>query len=413
MGSIPFWLIAGAMALASTGLMVAALGRGRGDTAAAGDTDLRVYRDQLQEVERDLARGTLPADEAARLRLEIGRRILAADAASRAAPQGSQGPVGIAGIVLIAGIIAVVGFGTYALRGHPGLPDQPMVARLAAAEALRAGRPTQAEAEARHDAGAPPPAAPDDPRHAELIAQLRQVMTERPNDLAGQELLARNEAMLGNFAAAARAQGMVVALKGPVATAEDLAMQAELMITAAGGLVTPEAETVLATALDKDRSNGLARYYSGLLLAQNGRPDLAFRFWAPLWQDSAPGDPWTPALQRQLPDLAWLAGQHRYEMPALRAPLRGPDQAAIDAAAEMTPEDRAAFIRSMVDGLMARLASEGGDAAEWAQLIAALGTLGDTERGTAILAEARQRFRDHPADLARIEAAARDGGLIP
>lgn len=412
MGSIPFWLIAGAMALASTGLMVAALGRGRTGSAEADDTDLRVYRDQLQEVERDLARGIIPQDEAARLRLEIGRRILTADQARAAAPAAVHGPAGLAGIVLIAGIVALVGFGTYGLRGHPGLDDQPMAARLQAAEARRAARPGQAEAEARQSAARPPVAA-GDPRHAELITQLRQVMLERPNDLAGQELLARNEAMLGNFAAAARAQAMVVTLKGPVATAEDLAMQAELMITAAGGQVTPEAETVLAAALEKDGTNGLARYYSGLLFAQTGRPDLAFRFWAPLWETSSPGDPWAPALQQQLPDLAWLAGQHRYQMPALRNALRGPDQAAIDAAADMTPEERAAFVRSMVDGLMARLASEGGSADEWAQLIQALGRMDDHERARAILTEARERFRDHPADLARIEAAARDGGVAP
>src|SRR5690606_10616170 len=122
------------------------------------------------------------------------------------------------------------------------------------------------------------------------------------------------------------------------------------------------------------------------------------RFWAPLWADSREDDPWVPFLQSQLPDLAWAAGQHRYEMPALTAGTRGPDAAAVEAAAGMTPEARTEMVRSMVDGLMTRLGSEGGSSEEWAQLIRSLGILGDTERGQAILLEARERFVARPDD---------------
>lgn len=407
MGSILFWAVVAALTLAVTALLAAALGRGQAAPAAA--SDLAVYRDQLAEVERDLARGTISSDEAARLRTEIGRRVLAADHALHQTATAAAGPARGVTLALVALILIGVGVGTYVWRGHPGLGDLPMALRLAEAETNRANRPRQAEAEAGTTASRPAPQI--EPRHAELMTELRRVMTERPNDLQGQELLARNEAMLGDFAAAARAQSMVVTLKGPVATADDLAMQAELMITAAGGLVTPEAETVLSAALEKDAANGSARYYSGLLFAQVGRPDLAFRFWAPLWEASTPADPWTPTLQQQLPDLAWLAGQHRYEMPALRRPLRGPDQAAIDAAGEMTPADRQAFIRQMVDGLMDRLANEGGPVEEWAQLLRALGTLGEHDGATAIYAEAQQRFVGRAADLALLRAAATEAGL--
>ncbi len=410
MGSILFWAVAGALTLAVAALLVAALGRGRSAPAAA--SDLAVYRDQLREVERDLARGTISPEEAARLRTEIGRRVLAADQALQGdGPAAPDGPPRGLTVALILLVLLGAGLGTYGLRGHPGLGDLPMTQRLAAAEAARAARPRQPEAEAQASAAAPVPSA--DPRHAELMDQLRRVMTERPNDLQGQELLARNEAMLGNFAAAARAQAMVVTLKGPVASAEDLAMQAELMITAAGGRITPEAEAVLAAALEKDPANGSARYYSGLLFLQLGRHDLAFRFWAPLWEASTSADPWTAALQQQLPDLAWLAGQHRYEMPPLRRPLAGPDQAAIDAAEDLSDADRQQMIRGMVEGLMDRLATEGGSSAEWAQLLRALGVLGETERARTSWAEAQERFRGRATDLAEVRAAARAAGVTP
>jgi cytochrome c-type biogenesis protein CcmH len=410
MGDWLFWGVAGALALAVTGVMVAALGRGRGASDAA-DHDLRVYRDQLAEVERDLARGVISGDEAARLRTEIGRRVLAADAAVRAAPAQAVGPGRGLAMGLIALTVLGVGGGLYLLRGAPGQGDLPMAFRLEDAERARAERPTQAEAEARAATALPPAPMPLEPRHAELLAQLRVAMGARPNDLQGHELLARNEALVGNFAAAAKAQGVVVALKGPVATADDLALQAELMIMAAGGVVTAEAETVLAATLEKDRLNGTARYYSGLMFLQVGRADLAFRFWAPLWEGASPTDPWVEPLRAQLPDVAWLAGQHRYAMPDLRAPLPGPDAAALEAAQDMTPQERQTMIRGMVDGLMARLASDGGSAPEWARLIRALGVLGDTDRARAIHAEALNRFAGRAEDLAQIAAAATDAGL--
>jgi len=410
MGDWLFWGVAAALALAVTGLMVAALMRGR-DASAVADQDVRVYRDQLFEVERDLARGVIGQDEAARLRSEIGRKVLAADAALRGAGATEAGPGRKAAAGLIALAVMAVGGGLYLARGAPGLQDMPMAARLAESELARANRPAQDEAEARAATALPPTPAPTDPRHAELLDRLRKVMAERPNDLQGQELLARNEAMMGNYAAAAKAQGMVVALKGPAATADDLAMQAELMITAAGGVVTAQSESVLAAALARDSQNPTAQYYSGLLFLQINRPDMAFRFWAPLWESSAPTDPWVAPLRVQLPDVAWLAGQHRYELPPLAAALPGPDAAALEAAKDMTPEDRRAMIRDMVDGLMARLASEGGTAPEWARLIRALGVLGDTDRARAIHAEALGRFAGRTADLAEIAAAASEAGL--
>ena len=411
MGDILFWAVALAMVLAVSGLMVAALARPRG-AAEAADHDLQVYRDQLKEVDRDLARGLIGEDEAARLRVEIGRRVLAADAAVQAGTQaGTAGPGRGALAAVMALVVLGVGGGVYLWQGAPGYGDLPLSVRLQEAEDRRATRPDQAAAEEQARADLPPAPLSGDPRHLELLDRLRTVMKERPNDLQGQELLARNEAMVGNYTAAAQAQAMVVALKGPVATAADLAMQAELMIMAAGGYVSPQAESVLAAALDKDRSNGSARYYSGLMLLQTGRPDLAFRFWAPLWEGSSPDDPWVDALRAQLPDVAFMAGQHRYQMPELRAPLPGPDAAALEAARDMSPEDRQAMIRGMVDGLMNRLASEGGTAPEWARLIRALGVLGDLDRAKAIHAEALTRFAGRDADLAEIAAAAAEAGL--
>ena len=58
-----FWIAAAGIGLAVTALLLLALLRGRAGGEPAAAYDLRVYRDQLREVDRDLARGVIaPAD---------------------------------------------------------------------------------------------------------------------------------------------------------------------------------------------------------------------------------------------------------------------------------------------------------------------------------------------------------------
>ncbi|NIY99592.1 c-type cytochrome biogenesis protein CcmI, partial [Salipiger sp. HF18] len=99
-----FWIIAGATALLVAALLVAALLRGRRETGPAEAWDLQVYRDQLREIERDAARGAIAPDEAERLKTEVSRRILAADAKIRggkpAAPRAS-GPAMVMGTLIV------------------------------------------------------------------------------------------------------------------------------------------------------------------------------------------------------------------------------------------------------------------------------------------------------------------------
>jgi cytochrome c-type biogenesis protein CcmH len=238
-------------------------------------------------------------------------------------------------------------------------------------------------------------------------------VAERQNDPQGLALLARNEAAMGNFKDAYAAQSRLIAIKGDEATPSDFADLADMMILAAGGYISPEAEAALNAALERQPRNGVARYYMGLLQAQVGRFDLAFQTWRGLLEESTPNAPWIPAIRQGLPELAFRAGVN-YELPALVAQtpaLRGPDAAAIEAAEDMSAEDRQAFIRNMVEQLNDRLASEGGSAQEWAQLIGALSNLGESERAQAIYAEALNVFAEDAASLSLIRSAGASAGL--
>ena len=393
-----FWIISGLITLGVMAVLVSAL-RKRGDpslTAAA--SDVAVYRDQLEEVDRDLARGALGAEDAEAARIEVSRRLLAADKRDNDDDQAAPGAFWPAAALIFAlGVGGTVSL--YVSYGAPGYPDQPMTARLSALEAARETRPDQTTAEAEAAPLLPKPAQPEQD-YLDLVQRLRETVAEHPNDTRGLAFLHQHEAQLGNFAAARIAQETLVAAKGNDATIDDRQRLLDTMVFAAGGYVSPEAETTISTILSENPSFAPARYYQGLLYTQLGRPDLAFPIWRQLLEQSPPNAPWVPVIHAEIEQVAALAGV-RYQAPE----IRGPSAEDVAAAEDMTDEDRQAMIEGMVEGLAARLADEGGPPQDWARLISALGVLGQSDRANAIADEAETRFAGVAEALALIRQA--------
>jgi len=401
-----FWIATAAFSVLVVMVLMMSVRRPRQAAAPAAAYDLQVYRDQLKEVERDVARGVLTEEEAIRARTEVSRRLLDADRALQSAHVLDVKSSRIDRVMLGAGLAATVAgaFGVYLQIGAPGYPDLPIAARLEMVEDARQTRPQQdaAEAQVPFREGLPP-----DPRREELVAQLRTVMEQRPDDAQGLALLAQNEAALGNFRAGHLAQARLIAVLGDTVTGFHYIDMAEMMILAAGGYVSPEAEAALLRGLELEPRNGTARYYVGLMYAQQGRPDLAFPIWRNLLAESTVDAPWLEPIRLQIEEVAFLAGVNvtLAELPQPAAP-RGPSAADMAAAQDMSAADQAAMIEGMVAGLAARLAAEGGPPEDWARLIGAQIVLGRTEDAAAIAAEARSVFADLPDALALIDAAA-------
>lgn len=411
-----FWTICAALVI---GVAVAILGpiwRSRRPGAGALPTaayDLQVYRDQLREVDRDLERGVIGAEDAARLRTEIGRKVLDADRRmGEAVPSRRGAAAPVAAVVLLAMLAG--GVALYLREGVPGARDLPIAARIAMAERAYAGRPAQADAEA---AAQPGPAAPaPDPEYAALVDELREAVGRNPGDAEGLALLASSELRLGNIAAARDAQQRLVDLRGEAVSANELMQLAALMMEAAGGIISPEAEAALARSLQINPRQPQSRYLLGMLQLQNGRPDRAFPIWRSLLEEGPEDAPWLPPIRASIAELAWLAGQPDYEPPPPggRAPaMPGPDAEAMAAAEALGDDEREAMIAGMVARLESRLAAEGGSPEEWAQLIRALGVLGRMGHARDIWAEAQDRFAAAPDALAVIGAAAEAAGLRP
>lgn len=83
----------------------------------------------------------------------------------------------------------------------------------------------------------------------------------------------------------------------------------------------------------------------------------------------------------------------------------GPTAEQMQAAQEMTPEERAEMILAMVDGLAARLEDNPKDEQGWTRLIRARSVLGQEEKLAADTARVKEIFKDDPKALARILAA--------
>lgn len=406
-----FWAIAAAGLVLCLGVVLGPLWRGAGRGERRASYDLQVHRDQLREIDADLARGLLTPAEAEASRIEVSRRLLAAadaeavEAAAATAPR--RLTRGVAPIVAVC--LALAAGGLYAWLGVPGMPDQPLARRNAEAAAARANRPSQAEAEAMIAARAPATPAPQaSSQDADLVAKLQDVLKTRPDDLQGYRLLARSLGSLGRWPEARAAQERVVALLGDKATPDDLVDLAEAQVLAANGYVSPEAEAVLGRALGNDPGNPVARYYSALALLQGGRPDLAYSLWQRLVAEGPADAAWMQPAKAGLAEAARQAG---LPVPGAEDAPAGPSPDDMRAAQDLPPEARQAMIEGMVAKLSDRLATAGGPPQDWAQLIRSLAVLGRQQEAAAVAGEARATFAGDPAGRALIEAAAKDAGL--
>lgn len=401
---ILFYLLCAVLALGTAAITVAPLLRARTTAAETESSDVALYRAQLAEIDRDLERGVLDAEDAAQTRTEVARRLLAADKAARPAPADSGRNINNLAAFLTVAAILLGGAGLYWILGARGHPDLPLQGRLAASEEARADRISQADMAARM----PPVEIEVTDDYRAMVDRLRATAASRTDDLQGQSLLARHEANMGNFDDAMTAQRNVIRIKGDAVEPADKVLLLDMMVYQLRGYVSPEAEALAREILRDDASNVAAQYYLGLLYDQTDRPDVAFRIWRDILASGTP-DPHGAMAERMIQQAADRAGIDY--TPPEAAPPRGPSAEDMRNAENMSSEDRQQMIEGMVEQLSDRLANDGGSAPEWAQLIGALGVLGQTDRAAAIWGEAQQVFAARPDDLAVIRQAAARAGL--
>lgn len=390
-----FWFIAIAAAAIAAFIAARPLLTGRAATAPRAEHDAQVFRDQLKELERDVARGAVSEADAEGTRLEISRRLLAADAESRATEEAKTAPraASRALAVILVVVAPLSAAWIYSDIGSPGAEDMPLASRSTS------DRPSQEEA-LRMMAGreAPEPTGPAADEFRDLLKKVEAKLAENPNDTPGIRAYANGLMNLSRFPDAAVQFRKLVDLEGENADTRSFMGYAELMIFSVGGYVSPEAEEALLQVLKREPTNPSARYYLGYFHAQNDRVELAAAIWQRLLEDSNPNDPWVAPIQQQLAAMA----------PKSQPPMTGPTPQDIENAGAMPEGDRQEMIRSMVSQLHERLLDEGkaGDVNEWAKLMRSYNVLGDSEAIMTAYEEATAIFSDDSIALAALKQMA-------
>lgn len=257
-------------------------------SAARRDYDMAVYRDQLAEVGRDESRGLLSGEESAAAKLEIERRILAADVEAARQPAAPASRLARTVLAIAAVVAPLAAIALYLDQGAPNLPGRPFAGRTAD--------------EAGHEI--------DEARLKTMADELATKLAATPDDAEGWALLGRSYMALDRFDEAAGAFGNAVALTPDDATFS--ASEGEALVFANDGLVTPEARDVFEAALKADAKEPRSRFYLGLASVQAGEPRAALADWEALASESASDSPWLPALERQIANLrARLADEEK------------------------------------------------------------------------------------------------------
>lgn len=349
--------------------VLAPMTRARSAGRSGRESDVAVYKDQLREIDADLSRGVVDAREAEAARAEVGRRLLAADKAAKSGGRPVP-PLPRAAIAAVIVLLPAASVGLYLAFGSPGLPGQPLSARL--------DRPAQ------------------DQDVDILVARVEEHLAANPEDGNGWEVLAPVLMRVGRFEEAARARANALRLLGPTPDRE--ADYGEALVAVRDGLVTQDARAAFARALALDPKLPKARYFVAIAAEQDGDTETAARLWNELLADSPADAPWRGAVEGRLA--------------ALDAPAApGPTADDVAAAADLPSEDRAAMIAGMVERLADRLAEDGKDLDGWLRLARAYVVLGEPDRARAALSQARRNYPGDAAAAGRIDRAARELGL--
>ena len=339
-------------------------------------SDIAVYRDQLEEVDRDRRAGLIGEAEAQAARVEVSRRLIAAADRTESDPPsvGSslwrRRAAAVAAVVVLPLIAATL----YLANGSPQLPGQPLEARLRAAH--------------------------QDTSIAVLISQAETHLERNPNDARGYEVLAPVYLRLGRFSDAVAARRKLIALSGE--SAERQSDLGEALVAAANGIVTTDAKSAFERALVLEPRDLKAKFYIGIAAEQDGDRGRAAAIWNEMIDKAPAGAQWLPMVRDALARVG--AGPPK-------TTATGPSTEDVAAASTMSEKDRDEMIRGMVVRLADRLKENGSDVEGWQRLLRAYVVLGEHDKAHKAAAEAKRALASDPDKLHRIEEMLKSMGL--
>ena len=354
--------------------------------------DSAVYRDQLGEIDRDRARGLIGEEEAEAARVEIARRLLAADSKAEASAGISSGTGRArAATIAVAVALPLLALGLYIVYGSPRLPDQPLAARL-------------------QD--------PSSDQNLEaLVARVETRLREHPEEGEGWDVIAPVYMGWQRYADAADAYAQAIRLLGE--SAKRLSGQGQALVLANNGVVTEEARRALERAVALDQTLLEPRILLAIAKEQDGQFQAAIEDWRALL-DKAPKDaPWREMVEKKIVTAeAHLASKPMTEAEGSTSQQleKGPGDADLaasqnPAAQNMNLAERQAMIETMVQRLATKLNQDGGDLAGWLKLVRAYSVLERKADALKALERAKSQFSGDAEALQQLDALAAELGL--
>jgi cytochrome c-type biogenesis protein CcmH len=343
-----------------------------------GGSEVVVYRDQLDEIERDRAAGLIGEAEADAARIEVSRRLLAAvdDRAPIAEAKPSlwrRRMTALAGLLMLpAGATAL-----YLALGSPQLPGEPLAVRLKDVH--------------QNDS------------IAKMISQVEAHLEQSPDDVRGWQVIAPIYMRLGRFDSAVAAQRKLIALQGE--NADHDADLGEALTAAANGVVTEDAKAAFQRAAKLDADQVKAQFFLGMAAQQDGNKKEAAAIWSALLTKAPPDAPWAQTVREALTQV----GAAPPQTVASAAP--GPDAAQIADASQMNEADRTEMIRGMVARLADKLKENADDVQGWQRLLRAYVVLGERDKAVNAASDARNALAGDPGKLREIEDVIKTLGL--
>jgi cytochrome c-type biogenesis protein CcmH len=405
------WIVLTVMVAIVAAVLTVPLVRRHEARADARAATLAVLKDQLGDIDGQLAAGTLQPGDADSLRLEIKRRMLAAGHIAEDAPRPFAARA-LGGVAIgLAAMVALAAAAMYAGMGNPTMGGNAAPARPAAPQAP-AGAPNDAQATAEI---------------AQLITGLETKVAQKPDDPQGWQLLGWAYFQTGRYADAASAYGKAVALRPDGAGYQSA--WGEALVQAGNGTVSPVAAAAFAKAKAQDPNDARARYFLGLAKQQTGDVKGALDDWFALLAESPADAPWVPQLRGVIGEAAQAAGIDvsarlaaiqppasggaAVAVPGLPTgtPTPGPTAEQMASAQQMAPADQQAMVRGMVDRLAGKLATNPKDEDGWLRLMRARMVLGEGAEAAKARDAALKAFAGDAAAQGRIRAAATELGL--
>jgi cytochrome c-type biogenesis protein CcmH len=255
-----FALVAVALVVVALAFVLPALlkTRARGDEASRATVNAEIYRQEVDELQQEVARGELPPDEAQSMRQEMHRRLMEETRPSE--PTKSPVPRARAVALFVAVALPVVAGILYFTVGKPGALTED------------------------------PPAPVGEAVKGDYIEQLQSHLSRQPRDGRGWVLLARAQADRNEFKAAAAAYEKALTVSEKVAKDPGVLCEyADALGMAQGGRLAGRPAELIAKALAINPAHPAALEMAGSVAYEEGRYVDAVRYWKQLLADLTPG----------------------------------------------------------------------------------------------------------------------------